>query len=181
MRRLQMRETQMLRAKRDCGHNNNHGGNSQPNRDAAAVFWTEMIDGSKHQDHCHRCERRILSRDAEISYACPSAQGSSNDKIRDQQKRANRSQKSTLLPRSRIHAAAIGKMSAYDDVIEGDDCRERAYSENYGKGGKARRDKSQPEHIGLARAPITIKQRGGALPVNVARPMDACRNNLGHR
>ena len=72
-------------------------------------------------------------------------------------------------------------MSAYDDVIERDDCRERAYSENYGKGAKACRDEGQPEHIGLARAPITIKQPGGALPINVARPMDACRNNLGHR
>src|SRR4029453_15470909 len=38
-----------------------------------------------------------------------------------------------------------------------------------------------PEHVCLARPPITVKQRRGALPVDVARPMDSCRNNLGHR
>ena len=176
-----MRETQIPRAKRDCDHNNNHSRNSQPNRHAAAVFWTKVVDGSKQENHCHRCKRRILSRDTEIGYACPRAQRSGYNKIRDQQKRANRRQKSTLLPRSRIHAAAIREMSAYDDVIEGDDCRERAYGENYGKRGEARGNERQPEHIGFARSPITIKQRGGALPVNVARPMDTCRNNFGHR
>ena len=85
------------------------------------------------------------------------------------------------MPHAGINAAAIGEMGADDDVIEGHDCRERANGEYYGKGGETRRDEGQPEHIRLACAPITIKQRGGALPVNVARPMDARRNNFGHR
>src|SRR6267142_4532572 len=140
-----------------------------------------MIDGFKLQEHFHLCEWLIFVRDAEIGYPCPLAQRIGNKEIGDQQKRPDRGQKSTLLPRSRIHSATIGEMSAYDDVIEGDDCREHAYGEYYGKGSEPRRDEGQPEYIGLARAPVTVKQPSGALPVNVARPMDSCRNNLGHR
>ena len=64
-------------------------------------------------------------------------------------------------------------MSADDDVIKAHDCRERAHSQNDGKGCKPGRDKGKPENVSFARTPIAIQQCRGAFPVNIARTMHA--------
>src|SRR5437762_12244576 len=72
-------------------------------------------------------------------------------------------------------------MGADDDVIEADDCREHAHGKNDRKRCETGRDKCQPKHVSFASTPIAVKQCGGALPINIARPMHACRTSLGHR
>src|SRR5256885_9857027 len=145
------------------------------------MFWTERINGPQDHYHHHGRDRCVMTWNTKISDTRPCAQGRSNDEIRNQQKRTNRSEKSALLARCRIDPAAIGKMGADDNVIETHDCREGAYGENDRERCETSRDKRQPEHIGLAGTPIAVKQRGGAPPINVARPMDARGNNFGHR
>src|ERR1051325_9397993 len=145
------------------------------------MFWAEIIEDSKRQNDRHRYHWRILGRHTKITDACPAAQCRGDDKIRNQQKCPDRCEKATLLPRGRIDATAIRKMGADNNIIESDDRREETNGEDDRTRGEASGDESQPEYIRLARPPITIKQCGGALPINVARPMDACGNHLGHR
>src|SRR5436189_3611766 len=94
------------------------------------MFWAERIDGSENHYHYHGRDRCVLTWNTEISDTGPCAQGRGNDKIRNQQKRANRCEKSALLTRSRIDSTAIGKMGTDDKVIETHDCCEHAYREN---------------------------------------------------
>jgi len=72
-------------------------------------------------------------------------------------------------------------MRADDDVIVGDDRGENADRENDGQRGEAGGDKSEADDVRFARPPISIKQARGPLPIHIARPMDSCRNNFGHR
>ena len=72
-------------------------------------------------------------------------------------------------------------MGADNNIIESDDRRQETNGQDYRTRREAGGDKSQTKDVRLARPPITVKQRRGALPINVARPMDACGNDLGHR
>ena len=145
------------------------------------MFWTEIIEDTERQDDRHCRFWRILGPDTKITDARPATQCCGDDKIRNQQKRPDRRQKAALLPGGRIDPAAVGKMGADNNIIEPDDRCQKANGEDNRTRRETSGDKSQPEHVCLARPPITVKQRRGALPVNVARPMDACRKNLGHR
>ena len=138
------------------------------------MFRAEIIDDTDHQNQPHRRDRRVLARDAKIADRRPSAQGRGDNKIRDEQERTGRCQKAALLPRRGIDAAAIRKMGADDDVVEADDRGEQADREDDRHGRKAGGDKGEADDVRLARAPIAVKQRGGALPIDVARAMD-CR------
>ena len=62
-------------------------------------------------------------------------------------------------------------MRADDDVIEADDCCKHAHGKNDRKRCETGGDKCQPEHVGLACAPVAVQQPSRALPINVARPM----------
>ena len=94
-------------------------------------------------------------------------------KLAIEQERAGRSQETALLPRGGIDAAAIGEMRADDDVVVGDDRGQHADRQDDRQRRKAGRDEGEADDVGLARAPIAVEQRGGALPIDVARTMDA--------
>ena len=62
-------------------------------------------------------------------------------------------------------------MAADHDVIDPDQTGQRADGENDRQRRKSGRQKCQANDIGLARAPVAIKQRGRAFPIDVARAM----------
>jgi hypothetical protein len=66
-------------------------------------------------------------------------------------------------------------MPANDDIIDshkGGDC---GNSKDDWKGGKSRGDKREPGDVGLARPPITIKERRSPFPVDVSGTMGTAR------
>src|SRR5882724_1866075 len=145
------------------------------------MFWAEIIEDTERQNDPHRYHWRILGRHTKITDACPAAQCRGDDKIRNQQKRPDRCEKATLLPRGRIDAAAVRKMCADNYIVEPNDGREDANREDYRTRREPSGHKGEPQHVRLTGAPIAIKERRGSLPINIARPMDARGNNLGHR
>src|SRR4051794_3333695 len=181
MPRLKMGDIEISQTKTNCAHHDNYGGNSQPHGHTAAVFGAEIIDRSEKQNHRHRCFRRVPGWYTKISDARPPAQGGGHEEIRDEQKCADGRQKTALLTRGRVNTTAVREMSADDDVVEADDCRQRTYSENDRKRREASRDKGQAKHVSFACTPIAVKQCRGAFPVNITRPMHACtgvENNI---
>ena len=149
-----------------------HGRNRQPDGDAAAVFRSEIIDDADDEDQSHRGDRRIFAWNAEITDRGPSAQRRGDNEICDEQERAGRGEEPALLPRGRVDAAAIGKMGADDDVVVGHHRGQHADRENDRQRRKAGGDESEADDVGLARAPVAVEQRRGALPIDIARPMN---------
>src|SRR4029077_13409588 len=69
-------------------------------------------------------------------------------------------------------------------VIDSDQTGEHADGKNDWQRRKSRGEKRQPDHIGFARAPIAVEQRGCAFPINIARPMHRAAlgdNQVSHR
>ena len=84
-----------------------------------------------------------------------------------------------MLARRGIDAAAVRKIPADDGVVVTDDGSQRADGEDDRERGKARGDEGETDDVGLARAPIAIKQSGGALPIDVAGAM-SLGGKFGH-
>src|SRR4029450_1147596 len=137
------------------------------------MFWAEIIEDTERQNDPHRYHWRILGRHTKITDTRPATQRCGDDKIRNQQKRPDRCQKAALLPRGRIDASAVREMGTDNKIIESDDRRQETNGEDDRTRREAGCDKSQPEDVCLARPPIAVKQRCGALPIDVARPMDS--------
>src|SRR5438034_3138254 len=73
-----------------------------------------------------------------------------------------------------VNAAAVGIQAADDHVVETDECSEHAHRRDQPKRCVTGGGKSQANHIGLARPPITIKNCRRALPVHIARSLNVC-------
>ena len=63
-------------------------------------------------------------------------------------------------------------MATDHDVIDADQAGQRADRENDRQRRKSRREKREPDDVGLARAPVAVKQRGRAFPIHIARPLN---------
>src|SRR5439155_23599285 len=169
--RLEVSEIQIGRTKCDCGKDHDDCGHRQPDGNTAAMFGAKVVNCAEDQNNGHRGERSVLSRNPEIRNASPATQGCGHNEIRNQQERAHRSEKAALLSSGRIDTAAVRKMRADNNVVETNDCRERAYREDDRKRRETSGDKCEAEHIGFARTPVAIEQRGRPFPVDVARTM----------
>ncbi len=169
VRRSNLQRTEMGCAQEDDRSHHDHGGNRQPDRDAATMFRSEIIDGADGEDQSHRGDRGILAWDAQVTDRGPAAQRRGDNEIGDEQKRAGGGEEPALLPRRGVDAAAIGKMGADDDVVVGHHRGQHADRENDRQRRKAGGDESEADDIGLARAPVAVEQGGGALPIDIAR------------
>src|SRR5689334_19021542 len=72
-------------------------------------------------------------------------------------------------------------MRANNDVVVADNGGQHTNREDDRERGKPCRNERESQHVGLACTPVPVEQRGGALPIHIARPMDSCRNKFGHR
>ena len=137
------------------------------------MFWAEIIDDTYRKDQAHRHDRRVVIRNAEITYRSPPTQRRGDDKIRHQQERTSGREESTMLSRRGINATAIGKMGADNNVVVPHHRGENANSENDWQGRKTCGDESETDHIRFARAPVAIEQRGGPFPIDIPWAMHA--------
>src|SRR3954471_23495338 len=73
-------------------------------------------------------------------------------------------------------------MRADNNIVVANNRGQRADRDDDRKRGESCRDEGETKNVGFTCAPVPIKQRGGAFPVNVARPMNpgSCKN-FGHR
>src|SRR6266700_5972861 len=78
------------------------------------------------------------------------------------------------MPHAGVNAAAVGIQAADDHVIEADECSEHAHRRDQPKRCISGDGISQPNHIGLTRPPIAIKNCRRALPVHIARSLNVC-------
>ena len=156
----------------------------QPNRNTSAVFGAKEIYHPNHDHESDRRDSRVCIRNAQIAHCRPTAQRRSDDEIRHQQECANGSEEAALLARRGIHSTAIRKMRANNDVVVTDNGSENADRENNRERRETRRGKRQPENVRLARSPIAIEERSGALPIDVARAMHSpclTQSYISHR
>ena len=143
------------------------------------MFRPKEIHEADDHDQAHRRDRSVFARNTQVTDRRPTAQCSRDNKIRDEQERAGRSEKAALLSRRGINAAAIREMRADNDVVVGDDGGEQADRENDRQRRKSRRDERETDDVGLARSPIAVEEGSGAFPIHIARPMHSRRIENG--
>src|SRR5438046_7921712 len=73
-----------------------------------------------------------------------------------------------------VNAAAVWIQAADDHVVETDERSEHAHRRDQPKRCVSGDGKSQANHVGLARAPIAIKNCRRALPIHIARSLNVC-------
>ena len=75
-------------------------------------------------------------------------------------------------PGSGINPPSVREAAADDDIVQPDQQGQGADGRNNGQGGKPGRRKSETKHIGLAGSPISVKERRGPLPIEIARALN---------
>src|SRR2546422_10816235 len=78
------------------------------------------------------------------------------------------------MPNARVHSPAVWIKAADDHVVEADECSEHAHRGDQPKRCVTGDRKSQANHISFASAPIAVKDRSRALPIDIARSLDVC-------
>src|ERR1041384_4885119 len=79
---------------------------------------------------------------------------------------------------ARVNTAAIRVMPADDDVIDSDQRGEHAHRRDKPERTVTGDGKGKADHIGFARAPVTIKNGRSARRIDVSRPI---RRDSNHR
>ena len=114
-------------------------------------------------------------RDAKILKRRERADRRRDQVIGDEQKRADDRNHLGAMTDTRVNAAAIRVEPADDDVINPDERREDAHRRDQPKGGITADRKREADDIGLARAPVAIKNRGRARHIDIARSFNVGR------
>src|SRR6266480_2653585 len=162
----------MRRTEGDDRHDDYDGGHRQPDRHATTVLRTEIIDRSDDKNENHRRQRHVGRSDTEITRRRPSTQSRRDNKIRDQQQRANRCEEAALASGRGINAAAVWKMGADGYVVVAHDRGEGANCENDRERSETGGNKSKTDNVGFARAPVSVEESSRAFPIHIARAMD---------
>src|SRR5664280_2461023 len=137
------------------------------------MFGAKIIDVPHQSDAHDGGDTEVFLGHAEIKHRVPAAHGRGHDAIGHQQKRSEHGQDPALLTGGGIDPAAVGKMTADDDVIVTDQPGERAYREDDRKGREMGGQKRKADDVGLAGSPVAIKQGRCTSPTQVSRPMCA--------
>ncbi len=185
---------QMRRAHGDQRHNHDHRWRSERDRQTARVFWSKPINEPEEEQHADRRERDVVLQEFEpenvfragndIRQTRPAAQRCRHREISDEEQCTNHGEQPALRTGRGINAAAIRKVSANDGVIDSDQTGEHADGKDNRQRRKPGCEKCEPNHVGLARAPVAVQQRGRAFPINIARPMHRAAlgdNQVSHR
>ncbi len=104
----------------------------------------------------------------EIAQGRPATQRRRHRQVRNEQQGPDDREEPPLFPRRRIDPAAVGKVAADHRIVDADQPREQADGEDDRKGREPREGEGEADDVSLARTPIAVEQRGGALPVYVA-------------
>src|SRR5260370_18179000 len=179
MARLEKMRGEVRRAYRDQCHSHNHSWRSQCDRQTARVLWSKPIDKPEEKQNADCGERNVILEKLQpedvfcagndVGQTGPTTKRCGHGKIRDEQQRTDNGKQSSLRARRGINAPAIGKIAADDSVVDSHKSREHANREDDRERRKTRGEKSKADDIGFARAPVTVKQRGRTLPIQVAR------------
>src|SRR2546423_6183853 len=172
MSRFEIARSEVGRTEGDDRHDDHDGGHRQRDRHAATVLWAEIIDRSDDKNENHRRQRHVGRRDTEITRRRPSTQRRRDNKIRDQQERADRCEEAALASGRGINAAAIWKMGADNNVVVADDRGEGANCENDRERSETGGNKSKADNVGFARAPISVEESSRAFPIHISWAMD---------
>src|SRR5437762_60700 len=76
------------------------------------------------------------------------------------------------MPHARINAAAVGIKPTNDHVIDPDQRGQDAHRCDQPKRCVTSDGKREPDDVGFASAPVAVKNRGRALPIDITRSLD---------
>ena len=183
VRRLKKRGRQMRHTDPDQRHDHDRRRHGQQHREAPTVLRSEIIQPPDKEQHRNRGQADVIAQHldpddllragGDVTQSRPAAERGRHRQIRQQEQRTHDGEKTALGTGGGINAAAVGKMAANDDVVNPDQPGHGADREDDRQRGKARGEERQTDDVGLACAPVAVEQRGGAFPVDVARPMPA--------
>src|SRR5437879_2641757 len=117
-------------------------------------------------------------RHAEILKSGKGADRRSHEIIGDEQKRADNGNDFAAMANARVNAAAVRIKTADDHVVEPDERSEHAHRRDEPERSVTGNSKGEPNDIGFARAPVTVKNGGGARNIDVARTLNVSRDQL---
>src|SRR6266851_970318 len=92
--------------------------------------------------------------------------------IGDEQKRSDDRDDFAPMADARVNATAVGIQTADDHVVEADERGQHAHQADEPKRSVTSDGKREPDDVGLARAPVPIKNRRRALPIDITRSLD---------
>src|SRR5437660_5842524 len=78
------------------------------------------------------------------------------------------------MPHAGVNPAAVRIQAADDHVVEADECSEHAHRSDQPERSVTGDRERKPNDVGLARAPIAVKNRRRALPIHIARSLNVC-------
>src|SRR5256885_9753167 len=114
----------------------------------------------------------------EVSKSRQCADGRGYQIIGDKEECSDNGNDFTAVTHTRVNAAAVRIQSTDDDVVDPDQCGQQAHQGDEPKRGVAGNGKGESDDVGFAGAPIPVKDRGSALPIDVTRPLNVGRYHL---
>src|SRR5437879_842363 len=117
-------------------------------------------------------------RHAEILKSGKCADRSGHEIIGDEQKRANNRDDFAAMANARVNAAAVRIKTADDHVVEPDERSEQAHRRDEPERSVTGNSKGEPNDIGFARTPVTVKNGGGARNIDGSRTLNGRRDQL---
>src|SRR5438552_11207355 len=80
------------------------------------------------------------------------------------------------MPNARVHSAAVWIKAADDHVVEADEGGEDAHRRDQPERCVTGNSESEADHVSFAGAPVTVQNRGRALPIHIARTLNVSWN-----
>ena len=92
--------------------------------------------------------------------------------IGDEQKRPANRDYFAAMTDARVNTAAIRVKTADDHVIDADERGQHTHQGDEPEGGVTCDGEGKTDDVGLARAPVTVKDSSRAFPIDIARTLD---------
>src|SRR6266700_5141150 len=111
-------------------------------------------------------------RNTEVLESGKRADSRSHQIIGDKEKCTDDGDDFTAMPDTCINAAAVRVKTANDHVVQADQCSQHAHGSDEPERCVTGDCESEANDVGFARAPVTIKNRGRARHIDIARTPD---------
>src|SRR5438552_11698569 len=115
---------------------------------------------------------------AEILKSGKGADCRSHEIIGDEAERADNGNHFAAMAHARVNATAVRIKTADDHVVEPDERSEHAHRRDEPERSVTGNSKGETDDVGFARAPVTVKNGGGARNIDVARALDVSWDQL---
>ena len=162
VQRLQMTErlAEMRQAEKPKNNHDDRGRDRNKKREAAGLFRSEQIEQSDDKNRSRSEFFRM--RHAEILKGRKRADRSGHQVIGDEQKRADDGDHLAAMPNTRVNATAVWIKTADNHVVDPDERSEYAHRGDEPERCIAGDSERQPYDVGLAGAPVPVKNRSRA-------------------